>query len=364
MAPRLPRVLHPVAWWLWALGLAVAASRTTNPLLLVVLLCVVGFVVRLRRTNAPWALGFRYYLVMAVVIIVIRVAFRIIFTAPVLPDDTVLFSLPRVPTPSWYSGIRIGGEVSAGAVLSAIVDGMRLATLLCCIGAANVLANPKRLLRVLPGALHEIGVAVVVAISVAPQLIESTQRVRRARRLRGGGKGWRSLNAVWVPVLEDALANSRHLAASMDSRGYGRSTTASRRDRTITTSLMLGALVALSLGSYGLLSGDLTLALGYPGLAVGVVLGIAGLIWGGRRVTVTRYRPDPWRAAETATVVCGIACATIFILGYGFSAHDIAPILEPPQWPTLPVVPLIAVMVAAVPALITPPAMRDEGERR
>ena len=29
-----PRWLHPGAWWLWALGLATAASRTTNPLLL------------------------------------------------------------------------------------------------------------------------------------------------------------------------------------------------------------------------------------------------------------------------------------------------------------------------------------------
>ena len=30
-AQRLPRDLHPVAWWLWALGLAAAASLTTNP---------------------------------------------------------------------------------------------------------------------------------------------------------------------------------------------------------------------------------------------------------------------------------------------------------------------------------------------
>ena len=31
---RLPRDLHPVAWWVWALGLATAASFTTNPLVL------------------------------------------------------------------------------------------------------------------------------------------------------------------------------------------------------------------------------------------------------------------------------------------------------------------------------------------
>ena len=39
---RLPRELHPVAWWIWALGLATAASRTTNPLLLGSILAVVA----------------------------------------------------------------------------------------------------------------------------------------------------------------------------------------------------------------------------------------------------------------------------------------------------------------------------------
>ena len=37
MSARLPRDLHPVAWWLWAIGLAVAASLTTNPYLLLLL---------------------------------------------------------------------------------------------------------------------------------------------------------------------------------------------------------------------------------------------------------------------------------------------------------------------------------------
>ena len=34
MARLSTRDLHPLAWWVWALGLAAAASRTTNPLLL------------------------------------------------------------------------------------------------------------------------------------------------------------------------------------------------------------------------------------------------------------------------------------------------------------------------------------------
>ena len=41
------RLLHPGAWWLWAGGLAVVALRTTNPLLLGLVLGVVAFVVGL-----------------------------------------------------------------------------------------------------------------------------------------------------------------------------------------------------------------------------------------------------------------------------------------------------------------------------
>ncbi|MCW2756815.1 MAG: ecfT, partial [Nocardioidaceae bacterium] len=47
---RLPRDLHPVAWWVWALGLAAAASQTTNPLVLLTIVAVATVVVVLRRS--------------------------------------------------------------------------------------------------------------------------------------------------------------------------------------------------------------------------------------------------------------------------------------------------------------------------
>src|SRR5581483_5328465 len=119
-----------------------------------------------------------------------------------------------------YSGISLGGPVSVEATLSAATDGLRLATMLCCIGAANALANPKRALRLLPGALYELGMAVVVSVSVAPQLVESVQRVARARRLRAGRTGGlRALRGIAIPVMEDAMDRSLRLAAAMDSRG-------------------------------------------------------------------------------------------------------------------------------------------------
>src|SRR5262245_45642614 len=132
----IPRAVHPVAWWLWAIALATAAARATNPLLLALLFAVLGLVVTARRSAAPWARAFRYYLLMALIVIVIRVVFRSVFATGIGPADHILFALPRLETPSWYSGIGVGGPVSLEAVLFAALDGLRLACLLCCIGAA------------------------------------------------------------------------------------------------------------------------------------------------------------------------------------------------------------------------------------
>jgi energy-coupling factor transport system permease protein len=59
VSARLPRDLHPVAWWLWAIGLATAASLTTNPLHLLLLVGVATVVVMARRSDQPWARSFR-----------------------------------------------------------------------------------------------------------------------------------------------------------------------------------------------------------------------------------------------------------------------------------------------------------------
>jgi energy-coupling factor transport system permease protein len=133
----------------------------------------------------------------------IRVVFRVVFGGDVDARDTaVLFTLPHIPLPSWAAGVQLGGPVTLEGTVGAFYDGLQLGTLLCCVGAANTLANPKRALRILPGALYELGVAVVVSLSVAPQLIESVQRVRRARKLRGGATGgFHALRGIVIPVL-------------------------------------------------------------------------------------------------------------------------------------------------------------------
>src|ERR1043165_7709627 len=138
----LPRDLHPAAWWVWALGLAVAASRTTNPWLLLTIIAVACYVVVARRSDAPWALAFRIYLYLRPVVIAVRVFFRIVFGGA--EGSTIVLSLPEIPLPAWAAGIRLFGDVSAESLLGGLYDGLRLATMIICLGAANALANPKR----------------------------------------------------------------------------------------------------------------------------------------------------------------------------------------------------------------------------
>ncbi|WP_104531384.1 energy-coupling factor transporter transmembrane component T [Streptomyces sparsogenes] len=353
---RLPRTLHPVAWWVWALALATAVSRTNNPLLLFLVLAVLGYVVSARRTEAPWARGFKYYLYLALTVVAIRVVFRAVFATGITPRDHFLFSLPHIPTPHWYAGIRIGGPVSLEAVLSAATDGLRLACMLCCIGAANTLANPKRALRVLPGALYELGVAVTVAISVAPQLVQSVQRVARARKLRAGRtRGMRALRGIVVPVLEDALERSLRLAAAMDSRGYGRAGTATRRSRRITGALMLLGMCGLCAGAYGLLDATAPAFLGLPAMGLGAVLCVAGLRLGGRRVTRTTYRPDPWRLPEWAVAGSGVLSAILLFSNLGYDPAQLNSTFYPLTWPGLPLVPTAAILLAGTAGVVAPP---------
>lgn len=360
-AHRVPRTLHPVAWWIWALGLATAVSRTTNPLLLLLVLAVLGVVVANRRSDAPWARAFKYYLYLALTVIAIRVAFRSIFGGDIEANDMhVLFTLPHVPLPSWAAGVQLGGPVTLEGTLSALYDGLRLGCLLCCLGAANALANPKRALRVLPGALYELGVAVVVSLSVAPQLVESVQRVRSARKLRGGATGgFHALRSVAIPVMEDALERSLRLAAAMDSRGYGRTGGASPRARRATGIFMLVGMCGLCAGAYGLLDSSAPGVLGFPALLGGSLLCCLGLALGSRRVGRSHYRPDLWRLPEWIVVASGLVPAVVLVTGAATGVAAVNPSVDPLSWPSLPAVPALAILVAALAAVAAPPPVRS-----
>jgi energy-coupling factor transport system permease protein len=351
---RLPRMLHPGAWWLWATALAVAASRTTNPLLLLAIVAVTGYVVAARRPATPWSASYSLFLKLGLLAIVIRVAlFALLGGAP---GEHIVVRLPVVPLPSWMAGVRLGGPITLEGVLASAYDGMRLGVIFCCIGAANALTSPRRLLKSLPGALHEAGVAITVALAFAPQAVAAVGRLRSARRLRGRSDGGlRRIRGLAIPVLEGALERSVDLAAAMDSRGFGRRGETPVAIRRATAGLTLGGLLAMVASSYGLIARSAPSGIGVPLLVAGAALTAAGFGLGARRGGRTRYRPDPWRAPEWLVAAAGLAAAVAVLLG---PAAELFPSTLPLVAPTLPVLPFLGLLIALAPAWVAPPLPR------
>jgi energy-coupling factor transport system permease protein len=352
MASR-PAQLHPGAWWLWSLGLGTAATRTTNPLLLSLLIATSAYVVATCRSRTPWSRSYSAFLELGLAVLLIRLVFAVALGSPI-PGTHVIVTLPELPLPHWAQGIRLGGRVTAESLLFAFYDGLKLATLLVCVGAANALANPSRLLKSLPGALYETGVAVVVALTFAPNLIADVQRLRAARRLRGRpDNGIRGLLQVGLPVLEGALERSVALAAAMDARGYGRTAQVPPAVRRTTAALTLGGLLGVCAGTYGLLTAEGG-TYGLPLLVAGLAAALAGLRLGGRRSLRTRYRPDRWDARALLVAGSGAAVAALLTLAADADPSALHPGVVPLVAPTLPLWPAAAVLLALLPALIAP----------
>ncbi|WP_406416533.1 energy-coupling factor transporter transmembrane component T [Streptomyces sp. NBC_01614] len=345
--------LHPGAWWLWALSLGTAATRTTNPLLLTLLIATSAYVVATCRPNTPWARSYSAFVKLALAVLLIRLFFAVALGSPI-PGTHVVVTLPEVPLPGWAQGIRLGGRVTAEALVFALYDGLKLATLLICVGAANALANPTRLLKSLPGALYEMGVAVVVALTFAPNLIADVQRLRAARRLRGRpDRGLRGLLHVGLPVLEGALERSVALAAAMDARGYGRTAQVPAAVRRTTTVLTLGGLLGVCAGTYGLLTAQ-GATYGLPVLLAGLAAALAGLWLGGRRTPRTRYRPDRWDVRAWLVTGSGVAVAVLLTLAASRDPGALHPGVVPLVAPTLPLWPAAAVLLGLLPAFVIP----------
>lgn len=353
-----PRWLHPVAWWIWALGVAIAASTTTNPLLLAALMVATAWVVDRRRPDAPWARSFGFFVKLAVIIVAIRVMAQVLIGAP--GGTTELLPLPGVQLPDWLAGVRVGGTVMAEPVLAAFYDGLRLATIVIAVGAASSLASPTRLLKSVPAAVYEIGVSVVVAMTFLPQLVADLHRVRANRRLRGRKEsGVRGFGAAALPVLHGAMDRSITLAAAMDSRGYGRSGNRSAGERRWSAVALIVGSILLLVGLYGLLGTGTNVWWGPTLVVVGVACTLTSVSIAGRRNIRTRYRPDRWRPADIGAAACGLGVAMCFVVGGLVFPAGLNPSTAPAAWPSLPLLGILGVALTIAPGYFTPSPPRQ-----
>jgi energy-coupling factor transport system permease protein len=90
-------------------------------------------------------------------------------------------------------------------------------------------------------------------------------------------------------------------------------------------------------------------------LAFGVVASLTGLHRANRRAVRTVYRPDPWRWPESATVASGLVATAAYTATAVLAPTSMLPGTNPLTWPALPMLPLLATLLAAAPAWIAPP---------
>jgi energy-coupling factor transport system permease protein len=171
---------------------------TTNPFYLVVIAAAAWVVYAAHRKPGPHLRSFRIFLIFGLFAMAAR-------TALVLVDPVVHVA------------------ITTSGVLLALLEGARIATLLCVFGTFNSVSDPYELLRLAPPRVYEPMLAASLALSLAPRTIATVAEVREAQTIRGAKAGsWRTLSALVVPVLETGMEEAVTLAESMDARGHGR----------------------------------------------------------------------------------------------------------------------------------------------
>ena len=270
--------------------MAIVAGVSQSALIQILICAAALIAILMFREEAPWSRSVKFYLFLAGFVVIARVLFRIVFNIQD-PEDTTALALPGFSVNLGFGPpVELFGAVGIQALTGGATDGLRLAAIILSIGMASSLANPRTLLKSTPSALYEIASAISVAINLAPQMISSLQRVQKARSLRGRSKGLGSMAGTVIPVLEDAIDSSLSLAASMDSRGFGRRGGLSKP---LVIGARLSSLIAvgaLSVGSFALLVGQ-TQTLGWVLIAIGIVSSFASIRINSLSQIRTRFEP-------------------------------------------------------------------------
>ena len=301
MNARLARDLHPVAWWVWAIGLAAAATLTTNPLLLV----------PARRRGRRGGAGPALRPAVGAVLPALPVARPGHRGDPGgLPDRLRRRGRrPRAARPADRAAARLGRRCPPPRSAHRARACSPACTTACGWPPSSSASAPPTRWPTPSGC----------SSPCRPRSTRSARRWSwpsrcsrswptapagsgRRRRCAGASDGRVGrLRRFLVPVLEDALERSLALAAGMDTRGYG----ARRRRDPGRAPAQRRAPARLPCAASGCgptpcSTPPLPRWLATPMLLAGGAVAVVGLVSCGRRVQRTRYRPDPWRRRGVA----------------------------------------------------------------
>lgn len=214
---------HIGTWWIWAACAVVSMSVNPDLIFVAIFTSSAIFVSKfLSRDPKSWR-TFVLMLRVAVGILIARIILQLLLGVPV--GSEVLFRLPQIDLPQWFSGLRIGGIVTKESLIASLNDSLHLSGLIVIIAAAVSLTTTSRIVRQLPVAFHEFGMVVIIAFTFLPHLFEDIKRLRLAARWRGQTDNKiKTLAQNLVSLSESALERSVRLAAALTIRGYSAAT--------------------------------------------------------------------------------------------------------------------------------------------
>lgn len=305
--------IHPYAWWALGLAFAISSAAADEIAALLVIIAAVVTITLVAREAAPWSRSLGFYLAMALAVVTIRVLFRVVFNFD--SQTNIAFTLPALTISLGDLGsTQLFGRVSWDAVFGALRDGLKMAAIILSVGLANTLANPRKLLKNTPGALYEVASAWVIAINMAPQLIESAKRVKQASRLRGRSNRGNLLSSLLIPILEDTIDRSLALAASMSARGFGRLGQLSNRQRFASRVAALAGVMFLAIGAYLLLTSPTAWVATVLLIAGTVSIGVTSHIASSRQIR-TRFEPQTWTTKDILVLSAAAVIAALPLVG-------------------------------------------------
>ena len=254
--------MHQGAWVVWATCAGICALSTTNPFYLLVIVGIAWFVHANCSRPGPALRSFKVFVAFGALTMLKRTG--LVFLSP---------------------------PVSSSSIVTGVLEGLRLATLLTVFGTFNAVSDPFAILKLAPRRFHEPALATALALSIAPRTIQAAGKVREAQKMRGIEiSKLRSLPALAVPVLETGMEEAMVLAESMDARGHGR----------------------------------------------------------GPR---TRYRPEPWTQGSLIAIVLSLVPVIVMFLNQRTGDGGLIVSTYPVEWPQVSVALLILLLLLCVPVL-------------
>jgi len=287
------------AWMIWIAVAAAIVIVARNPLYALTMLAVTLIVTAAFRRTSADEQGLSLVRVGALILI-FSAFYNALF---VHVGETVILTLPDWPL--------IGGEITLEAMVEGASNGLTLIALLAVFIALNAIVPTNDLVRLVPVALHDLGLVVLIAVTYIPETRRHLKRIREAQAIRGHElHGFRDWQPLVIPLLVGGLERAMRLADTMVSRGYG-----ATHDNQSSTSERMALIGGLSLALTGWIlviwQGDM----GWLAILAGFSI-LSWLLWRrGRKKSRTSYSPNSWRIRDWLILVGAIvALVVVFAL--------------------------------------------------